>query len=152
MKVEEKESLIKPSSVLLNLTGSSFGECLNEFTSVVQTDKAVLKPEILFREVQEREQSSSTNTGRGVAFPHARTDAVKSLFVAVGRSMDGVKFEAASAPVHLFFLIGTPPEEIGSYLSCMSRLASRLRIPKVMESLMEAQTPEAFLAILQGES
>jgi mannitol/fructose-specific phosphotransferase system IIA component (Ntr-type) len=56
----------------------------------------------------------------------------------------------APAPVHLVFLIGTPPEAIADYLRCMARLAGCLRVPENRRALMEAETAGEFLAVLGG--
>ncbi|MEO8205203.1 MAG: PTS sugar transporter subunit IIA [Chthoniobacterales bacterium] len=151
MNVEEKEALLLPACVLLDLKSSSFSDCLHEFLPLVKSSQAVLDTDLFLQEVQQREQSSSTNTGRGIAFPHARTHTVSKLFVAIGRSRAGINFEAESAPVHLMFLIGTPPGEIATYLECMSWLAARARNTTAFDALLQAETPEEFIATMQGD-
>ncbi|MEO6055181.1 MAG: PTS sugar transporter subunit IIA [Chthoniobacterales bacterium] len=151
MNVEEKDSLLSPSCVLLNLKGSHFTECLQEFLPLVKASASVIEADKFLQDVQEREHSSSTNTGRGIAFPHARTHAVGKIFVAIGRSIQGISLQSDTPPVHLLFLIGTPPGEIATYLDCMSWLAASVRNVNVYTALLEAQTPEDFITIMQGD-
>jgi mannitol/fructose-specific phosphotransferase system IIA component (Ntr-type) len=147
-----RPSGLAPASepLLLELEAASFEECLREFEPAAQVSPAVVDAAAFLEQVRARECSLSTATPEGVAFPHARTRAVSRLFLAIGRSRGGISFPLASAPVHLVFLIGTPPEAIADYLQCMARLAGCLRVPENRRALMEAETAGEFLAALAG--
>jgi mannitol/fructose-specific phosphotransferase system IIA component (Ntr-type) len=145
---KDLEVVIDPACILLDLEASTFEECLNVFESIVRKHQAVSDPEIFLEQVRLRESTLSTASGEGVAFPHARTNAVSRLFLAVGRSRKGILFQAGSPLVHLIFLIGTPPNAIAEYLGCVAWLAGRVRDPETRRVLMVAETPEAFLKII----
>lgn len=139
-----------PEPLLLELEAVSFEDCIREFEPAAQASPAVADAATFLEQVRVREDSLSTATPDGVAFPHARTRAVSRLFLAIGRSRTGISFPMAPEPVHLVFLIGTPPEAIADYLRCMARLAGCLRIPENRRALMEAETAGEFLAVLGG--
>jgi mannitol/fructose-specific phosphotransferase system IIA component (Ntr-type) len=83
-----------------------------------------------------------------VAFPHARTDHVKRLVLAVGRSRSGVNFENGGENIHFIFVIGTPRRMVTEYLALVGAMARILRQDEVREKLMQVKTPEEFLAAL----
>src|SRR3970282_849005 len=95
-----EESLIN-----FNLKGTSKNEIINELVDLAAKSKLVKDRDELYQAVVEREKLVTTGVGYGVAFPHAKTKAVKGIIVAFGRSQAGVDFEAMDRkPVHLFFL------------------------------------------------
>ena len=81
-------------------------EVIRELTELASHSTLVKDKEELFKAVMEREKLVTTGVGYGVAFPHAKTKAIKGIVIAFGRSKQGVQFEAMDKkPVHLFFLI-----------------------------------------------
>ena len=97
-------------------------------------------------ELLARDELRSTAAGYGVAFPHARTDSVKEIVIAVGRSAQGVRF--GEELVHFIFAIGTPREKVSDYLVAVGTLARLLRTEKIRAALAKAKTPEEFIRAL----
>ena len=59
--------------------------------------------------IREREEVEDTAYGHGFAFPHARTDAVKELYILIGISKDGLTDQTADGvPLHIVCLLMTP--------------------------------------------
>ncbi len=79
----------------------------------------------------------------GVAFPHARTDSVRALVLAIGTCPEPVVF--GDTPVRLILLIGVPKGAIAEYLDLTSFLARHLRNRPVIDRLMEATNTSEFL-------
>ena len=100
-----------------------------------------------YDELLARERLEATSLGNGVAFPHARTDHVKKMVLAVGRSRPGVLFENSGETIHLIFVIGTPRRMVTEYLALVGAMARLLRKDEVRKMLMEAKTPEEFAAV-----
>jgi mannitol/fructose-specific phosphotransferase system IIA component (Ntr-type) len=98
-----------------------------------------------------RERVEATSLGNGVAFPHARTDHVKRLVLAVGRSVEGVTFETGGEKIHFIFVIGTPRRMVTEYLALVGAMARLLRNEEVRVKLLSAQTAEDFLAALSED-
>lgn len=137
--------MVDPACVLMNVEASTFDECLSAFEVIVRTHSAVSDPGAFIERVRAREAAVCTATADHVAFPHARTEAVTGLFLAIGRSEAGIAFRPELPPVHLVFLIGAPPDAIAEYLGCVAWLARRVRDPEIRKTLMLAGTPEEFL-------
>jgi mannitol/fructose-specific phosphotransferase system IIA component (Ntr-type) len=78
--------------------------------------------------------------------PHARTEHVKKIVLAVGRSDTGIPFDASGEIVRLFFVLGTPKTKPGDYLAVVSALCKILKDPGDRASFLNAPTPEDFIA------
>ena len=100
------------------------------------------------RELIARDELSSTCMGNGVAFPHARTDCVNEILLAIGRSEKGVAF--GNERVHLIFVIGTPRSKIKEYLVIVGALARLLKNGSVRDALLHAKTSAEFVGCLAG--
>ncbi len=143
------ESLL-PSQVTLDLTADNEDEAIRAVTALLAGHPAVVDADRLAAEILEREKLSPTAIGYGVAFPHARTEQVREIVMAVGRSAPGVPFQGAEAPVHFFFVIGAPPDRAAPYLALVARLARLLKSEAIRSQLMAAPDPDAFLNVLQS--
>jgi len=86
--------------------------------------------------------------GNSVALPHARTAHVKRVVLAVGRSAEGLHFENCEEPVHLLFVLGTPPSSPGDYLRVVSTLCKILASAENRAALLMAASAEAFIAAI----
>jgi len=84
-----------------------------------------------------------------VAFPLARSRAVKELSFAVGLSQPGVRWGTPRAPlVHTIVLCAVPLSEGQSYLSLVLTFSSFIKDETVFTALKRATQPEEMLAVL----
>jgi mannitol/fructose-specific phosphotransferase system IIA component (Ntr-type) len=102
--------------------------------------------------VMEREGRTSTNTGEGVAFPHARTDLVERLVLGIGRSKEGIPFGYSSELVHLIFLVGVPQRMVTDYLVCLGAVARVVRDKARRDKLMAVETAAEFVELMKEGS
>ncbi len=78
--------------------------------------------------VLDREKVLTTGIGHGVALAHGKSRAVKKLFIALGRSPQGIDFGAPDGkPVHFLFIVANPPGLDDEYLSTVGVLSGILR-------------------------
>lgn len=70
----------------------------------------------------ERERTSSTFLGRGLALPHGRAEGLDRIVVAVGVSAEGVFWPDAESRAHLVLLLGVPAAKIRDYLLLMQKI------------------------------
>jgi mannitol/fructose-specific phosphotransferase system IIA component (Ntr-type) len=137
---------LQPDRVLLEIAASEKDAAIMEVAAVLRPAGDMEDFTAFCRELGERERLRSTASGYGVAFPHARTDAVREILIAAGRSTAGIRF--GDELVHYIFVIGTPREKAGDYLVAVGTLARALRSEKTRNALAAAQTPEEFLRAL----
>lgn len=142
-------AILDPRQVALELREATAAEAILEIVELLRDNGKVDDFYKLADAVMEREGRSSTNTGEGVAFPHARTSLVDRLVLGIGRSKNGIPFGYSSEPVHLIFLVGVPQQMVTDYLVCVGALARVVKDKGRREALMAAETAEDFIEQLR---
>ena len=141
-------SLLKPDQIKLELDQGKRCNAINEVAQLLQHNPNVTNFAGFYEELLARERIESTCLGNEIAFPHARTDSLKGMVLAVGRSTGGVWFENSSQNVKLIFVIGTPKRMVTDYLSVVGGLARLLKDATTRESLLTVQGVDEFIATL----
>ena len=142
--------LFRPAQIVLDLRATVQNDAVIEVVQQLGSAKRVEDYYAFADAVMERESRSSTNTGDGVAFPHARTDLVEEIVLGIGRSKAGVKFGGPDAAVHLIFLIGVPQRMVTDYLVCVGTIARIVKPTERRDALLKAATAEEFAEILRS--
>jgi mannitol/fructose-specific phosphotransferase system IIA component (Ntr-type) len=141
-------SLLKPDQIKLELDQGKRCNAINEVAQLLQNNPNVTNFAGFYEELLARERIESTCLGNEIAFPHARTDSLKGMVLAVGRSTGGVWFENSSQNVKLIFVIGTPKRMVTDYLSVVGGLARLLKDADTREQLLTVQGVDEFIATL----
>jgi mannitol/fructose-specific phosphotransferase system IIA component (Ntr-type) len=139
-------SLLDPSRIQLNLQSTKRTAALNEVAKLLETHPNVVNFPGFYQELLARERLDTTCLGNEVALPHARTEHVKKIVIAVGRSTAGVHFENCDQTVRLIFVLGTPKSNPGDYLMLVGSLCRLIKEAPQRAALLAAPTPEAFIA------
>jgi fructose-specific phosphotransferase system IIA component len=124
---------------------------ISELVDLASRSKLVKDGSELLKDILEREKLVTTGVGYGVAFPHAKSKAVKGIVIAFGRSKGGVDFDSMDKkPVHLFFLIAAPEDAIGAHLNVMARLSYLMKSEKNRDKLIKIKSPKELLEVLDS--
>ena len=121
-------------------------EAIDELLASLRNQPDVIDANALRTAVLQRQKVDPPILPMGVAFPHARTDSVRALVLAIGTCPEPVVF--GNTPVRLILLIGVPKAAIAEYLDLTSFLARHLRNRPVIDRLMEATNMSEFLETL----
>jgi mannitol/fructose-specific phosphotransferase system IIA component (Ntr-type) len=145
-------SLLDPSRINLNVQSPKRTAALHEVARQLDGHPHVLHFQGFYNELLARERLDTTCLGHEIALPHARTEHVQQIVLAVGRSQAGIHFENGDQTVRLFFVLGTPKSNPTDYLQIVSNLCKIFKDAANREALMTAPTPEAFIqAIIAAE-
>ncbi len=137
--------------ITFDLKGKTKNEVIEELVTLASRSKLVKDKDEVLKAVLEREKLVTTGVGYGVAFPHAKTKAIKGIVIAFGRSKSGIDFDAMDKkPVNLFFLIAAPEDAIGAHLNVMARLSYLMKSEKNREALMKISSPRELLELLDS--
>jgi fructose-specific phosphotransferase system IIA component len=143
--------LIEEDLMNFELAAGGKEAVIRELVELAARSKLVRDKELLEEEVIKREKLVTTGVGWGVAFPHAKTRAMKGIVIAFGRSTKGIPFEAMDGkPVHLFFLIAAPEDTIGAHLNVMARLSFLMKGQENRDRLLAAKNPGEVMEVLDS--
>ncbi len=133
LAAHDKEGAVREMVQALCRAGKVDAE---EFESIVM---AILK----------REELGSTGIGRGVAVPHTKHPSANHLVGSVAVSPQGVDFASLDGePVHLFFLLISPPDRPGDHLRALENISRQLRDDTFCRFLKQAKSVEDIQTLL----
>ena len=141
--------LLAPDCILLHLQNSKRTNAINEVARLLENHPDVVNFQGFYNELLARERLDTTCLGNEIALPHARTEHVRKIVIAVGRSDAGVHFENSNQNVRLMFVLGTPKSNPGDYLMLVGSLCRLIKEAPQREALFNAPTPEAFIATVK---
>jgi PTS system fructose-specific IIC component len=140
---------ISREHVKIGLEGETKEEVIEELVSLLADTSDVNDADIIFEAVMNREREGSTGLEKGVAIPHAKSDAVKSLSIVVGVSRDGIDFESQDGkPSHLLFLMVAPTSESGPHVQAIAKIVKMIKLDKFRKKLIEAKKPEDVVEVI----
>jgi mannitol/fructose-specific phosphotransferase system IIA component (Ntr-type) len=127
-------------------TAATDREAIGLLLQSLRKNPNVLDVDALGRAVLARQAVDPPLLPSGIAFPHARTDSVKKIVMAVGSVRTPIQIDQAT--VRLFILLGVPKGAIAEYLELTSFLARHLRSGELTERLVIAKNVNEFLGSL----
>ncbi len=147
MKISE---LLNLDFIKLDIDSKDKKEAIKEMVDLMQGCDQIESLDSFLEDIYAREKLGSTGIGEGIALPHARSKGIKQIVISFGRSFAGVEFDALdSNPVHLIFLIGTPKDDVGSYLKTLAQLSRLLKKEYFRKKLLSADSKEEILNIFK---
>jgi nitrogen PTS system EIIA component len=141
--------LIQPEVVKVPLTTSSKSDVIAELLDILVAAGKVSARERALNALLERESLGSTGLESGIAVPHAKTDAVSRLTLAIGVAPEGIDFQSADGePSRIFFLMLAPPDQSGPHIEALAEIARLARAPSFLKALARAESPEEVVDLL----
>ncbi len=141
--------LLDPARITLSVQATKRTVAINEVAKLLESHPDVANFQGFYNELLARERLDTTCLGNEIALPHARTEHVKKIVLAVGRSADGVLFENSNQTVKLMFVLGTPKNNPTDYLILVGALCRLIKDASSRDALMAAATPEAFITTVK---
>jgi mannitol/fructose-specific phosphotransferase system IIA component (Ntr-type) len=146
--------ILSKEQIITDLRATNRWEAIDELiTNLVSTNR--IKPEhqeAIAAVVKKRESSMSTGIGFGIGIPHASTDLIYEVVGALGRSKNGVNFDALdNQPVKLVMLFLVPQGQFQKHLHTLANIAKLLHKADFRQALEQAPDAEAMLQIICGQ-
>jgi len=99
-----------------------------------------------------REKLGSTGIGEGVAIPHGKIRGLKSIAASIGKSAEGLAFDALDGkPCHIFFLLIAPADFTSGHLKALARVSMMLKDPDFRNKLMKASSSKEIYSIIEEQ-
>jgi PTS system nitrogen regulatory IIA component len=142
-------ALLEPSMVSPDLRADSKTGAIGELMDLVIRAHPEIDRAGVLSSIAEREEIENTSFGRSFAFPHARTDLVGEMHVALGVSKRGIRAPAPdNKPLHVICLLLTPRNIAQLYLQTLSGLASLARDDTNLPKFLAAKTTEEIIRVV----
>ena len=143
-------TFLSADRVILGLTADSQRALVDQLIKPLIAARIVGDGARFAADVLAREQEITTVMENGVALPHARSNAVKRLGLAVGIMPEpGMQYNLeGDVPSRLFFLIAVPAFAPTAHMPLLQRLAQFAREPKRVERLLASKTPSVAVRYL----
>lgn len=132
--------------VQLRLAAKTPEDAVRELAATLPPGPPVRDAAKLLAAALAREGESCTFLGRGLALPHARTDAVDALVTAAGLSREGIPWGPAGERAHLVIFAAVPKTQVRAYLDFVRRLTLAVRNDARARALLGAADEAIFRA------
>jgi len=137
--------------VLPELSASTKPDVLREMTAAIAARHPHLDAGLALAVLLDREGLGTTGIGDGVAIPHGKLPALANIIVLVGRSKQGVDFEALDfKPCSIFFLVLAPEQMTGIHLRILAHISRLIKDDSFRKEFFEAEDRDALYRLLQS--
>jgi mannitol/fructose-specific phosphotransferase system IIA component (Ntr-type) len=127
---------LRRGTFLPGLTAANLDEVIEQMLKALTNNSAVIDLAALRDAVFERQKVHPPLLSNGIAFPHARTNSVRSLVLVVATLAKPIL--VGETALRLLFLIGVPKAGVSEYLELTSFLARHLRTGGSLDRLSRA--------------
>lgn len=148
-------SFTHPRSIDLALPGTDKEGVISSLADLLSRSPSLRDRDAFLRDVLAREKLVTTGVGHGVAFPHAKSEAVQGVTFAFGRTVEEIDFGALDGQsVRLIFLIGAPKQLEPSrvYLNLMARLSFLMKSDENRNILLSTDSVDEVFRLIDSVS
>ena len=144
--------LISENIVKVPLESTTKTEAIAELIDVLVRAGKVRDKSKILEAVLKRENLGSTGLEKGIAVPHAKTEEVSSLMLAIGISLKGVDFNAVDGkPSKVFFLMLAAPDQSGPHIEALAEIARMTRSEAFCRLLTSATSAKEVVELFKEE-
>ncbi|WP_167939830.1 PTS sugar transporter subunit IIA [Desulfobaculum xiamenense] len=137
--------------ILPELSARTKSRVLAELVAAVAERRPEIDVEAAHKVLLEREALGTTGIGEGIAIPHGKLDALEDIVLVVGRSAEGVEFDALDfRPCHIFFLVLAPEKVAGMHLRILAHISRMLKDDAFRKAFLCAEGREGLAKLLEG--
>lgn len=135
--------------VLPDLKAKTKSEVLAELVEPIGHKIPGFDTEKAHKVLLEREYLGTTGIGDGVAIPHGKLESLDDIILVVGRSPEGVDFEALDFKLcNVFFLVLAPEQVAGIHLRILAHISRLLKDESFRASFMACEDKDTLWDLL----
>ncbi len=143
--------LLEPALVKVPLAGGSKPAVIAELVDLIHAAGRTRDRDRLLEAVLARERQRTTAVGRGLAIPHAKTDACPVLVVALGRTSEPLDFEAIDGnPVRLVVLVAGPVDQASQQIQVLARVSRLVINDEALSQLLAADSAHSLIEVVRS--
>ncbi|MFA5570328.1 MAG: PTS sugar transporter subunit IIA [Sphaerochaetaceae bacterium] len=131
-----------------SLIGTTKEEIIRELLDLLVQAGLVSEPDIVYKDLMNRERKMSTGIQHGVAIPHAKTVAVSELVAAIGVKREGVDFNSFDGePSTIFIMTLSPVDRVGPHVQFLAEISMIIKHQSARKKILEATTAQEILDV-----
>ncbi|PID59421.1 MAG: PTS sugar transporter subunit IIA [Ignavibacteriae bacterium] len=143
--------VLNKDTIIPELKAATKEEAIDELLNVFKDDKRVLNLKDIKDSIMEREKIMSTGVGHGFGIPHCKTNQVKEILAAFGKTKEPIDFEALDGkPVNLLFLLIGKDNLVAPHIKLLSRISLLMNNEDIRKKILSAKTEEEIFAVFQN--
>ncbi|GJQ25387.1 MAG: hypothetical protein HBSAPP02_04190 [Phycisphaerae bacterium] len=140
---------LTPTLIKVPLAATDKKSAIAEMVDLLVQGGVTESRDTLLTAVMERENQRTTGIGLGFAIPHAKTDAVKTLVIALGRTAQPIDFAAIDGkPVNLIALLVSPSNATSQHIQALARLSRMVTSASLLQKLLDAPDARALYDLI----
>ncbi|MDD5766522.1 MAG: PTS sugar transporter subunit IIA [Candidatus Marinimicrobia bacterium] len=144
-------NLLSAETIVLSLKHSDKEGIVEELLDLAMKTGKVKDRKKALKDLLDREDLGSTGLENGLAIPHARTNSVNGIALALGISKEGIDFQSADGkPSHLFFLLLAAENETSVSVQVLALIARMNLSAQFRSKMISAESPESALEIIRS--
>jgi PTS system nitrogen regulatory IIA component len=141
---------ITVANIIFNLKGKTKEAAIIELLDILSTQGKLLNPDIALKDLLDREQVMSTAIPNGIAIPHAKTNAVQELTVAIGIKKSGIDFDSPfDDKTNIIILALAPPDKAKPLYKFLLAITTILNDDTLRSKIITAKTPYEVVELLR---
>ncbi|OQT26433.1 fructose-specific PTS transporter subunit EIIC [Vibrio parahaemolyticus] len=142
-------NLIELETICLDLKAQTKDEALKELVEMLEAAGKLNSQSQFLADIWKREEIGNTGFDDGIAIPHAKSDAVAKLAVAVGISRNGIDYGAEDGELSdVFFMLASPDGDDHHHIEVLAQISTKIIEDGFVEKLKLAQSREEALEML----
>lgn len=143
---------LSPDAVWVDLKADSKQGIIEEMVERLVATGKISDRDAVLEAIFEREEKMSTGMQNGVAIPHGKTDAVKSLVAAVGLNKAGINFDSMDGePSTIFIMTVSPVHRRGPHMQFLAEVSRLIGQATEREKLLACTTHREIYELLTGK-
>lgn len=141
--------IIDPKSIAVGLKATDKENLLIQMMDLVCQSGKVTNKEKAFAEILQRERIMSTGIGKGIALPHAKTDAVSGMAGAIAILAEPVDFDSLdNKKVEIIFMLLGESKNLTAHLKTISEISRYFNTAGFTDRLKQCACSEEILSLL----
>ncbi len=148
MKISE---ILSAGSIKLNYQADSKDVLLKEMLQIANLTGKITDLEEATKQVLKREGIMSTGVGRGIALPHAKTNAVNDAIGVLTILDQPIDFDSLDdEPVKYVFMLLGMENNVGTHLRILSKVSRLMNSDSLRAKLDKCSNSDEILTILNS--
>ena len=145
-------TLLNERLIKVDLESIDKEEVFEEMTDILYREGKIQDRDDVLQAILEREKKGTTGISKGIGIPHAKTDDIEGLTMALGISKEGIDYDALDGNlVHIIFYVLARKDEASENVQTLAEIARLCETPGFIDSIMRAKSPDEVLGIIKQE-